>query len=86
MNGFANASRLGFTHVVTIDADGQHFPLPIRRYLLRRWSLPLMQLSWVPEIPQADGMPGKNTFANKFSNFWFKSRDWYSFRGYAIGF
>ena len=26
MNGFAYASRLGFTHVVTIDADGQHFP------------------------------------------------------------
>jgi uncharacterized protein (DUF2062 family) len=25
---------------------------------------------------QADGMPGKNTFANKFSNFWFKVETW----------
>ncbi|MDP1663115.1 MAG: DUF2062 domain-containing protein [Phycisphaerales bacterium] len=31
--GFAEASRLGFTHVATIDADGQHDPADLQRLI-----------------------------------------------------
>lgn len=69
--GFAKARELGFTHAVTIDADGQHFPSDLPAFL-----------KLIDEHPQAiivgsrnlnaDGMPSQNTFANRFSNFWFR--------------
>ncbi len=71
MNGFAYASRLGFTHVVTIDADGQHFPSDLPLFAEAMSSFPDAIIVGARDL-QADGMPGKNTFANKFSNFWFK--------------
>ena len=73
--GFERARQLGFTHVVTIDSDLQHFPedIPLlveeasrihekgRRGLLMVGARSL----------KADNMPRGNTFANRFSNFWF---------------
>lgn len=68
--GFRRAKALGFTHVLTLDADGQHFPE----------DAPLL-LEAGERNPEAiivgsrsfgdENMPGGNVFANKFSNFWF---------------
>ncbi|WP_291909588.1 DUF2062 domain-containing protein [Chitinophaga sp. CB10] len=68
--GFAYAKEQGYDYVITMDADGQHFAS----------DLPVM-LDKIAEDPDAlvigarnlqqENMPGKNTFANKFSNFWF---------------
>lgn len=68
--GFKKAQDLGFTHVLTLDADGQHYPE----------DAPLL-LTAGKDNPEAiivgsrtfgdKNMPGGNLFANKFSNFWF---------------
>ena len=68
--GFQKARSLGYSHVVTLDGDGQHFPEDIPA---------LLHLSRIrPEAiivgsrgTKHDNMPSQNTFANKFSNFWF---------------
>ena len=69
--GFKAARDRGFERAVTIDADGQHFPEDI-----------LVFVSAIKEHPDAmlvgsrnlrmENMPGGNTFANNFSNFWFR--------------
>lgn len=68
--GFKEALRQGFSYALTLDSDGQHFPSDIPLFVEQ-----------VAENPDAliigsrgmkhDNMPQKNTFANRFSNFWF---------------
>ena len=69
--GFRKAQEMGFTHAITIDADGQHFADDIPSFLN------LMEHHKDAIIVGArnlteDNMPRQNTFANKFSNFWFR--------------
>ncbi len=65
------ASSKGYEYILTIDSDGQHFASDI--------------ISFVDAIEdnagsliigsrnlRAENMASKNTFANKFSNFWYK--------------
>lgn len=69
--GFAEARRLGYTHALTIDSDGQHYPedIPV---LLHALSLhPDALIVGSRQMTDAN-MPGQNKFANKFSNFWFR--------------
>lgn len=66
--GFREALKLGYRYAVTIDSDGQHFPEDIP--LLINASAPNSLIVGGRNL-QADGMPSGNTFANKFSNFWF---------------
>ena len=67
--GFRFARRSGYEYVITLDADGQHFPEDI----------PVLLGSCAPHTLvvgsrnlTAEGMPRGNTFANRFANFWFK--------------
>lgn len=70
VKGFRTAMSCGFTHVITLDADGQHFASDI----------PVM-LSAIEHNREGiivghrnlteTNMPRGNTFANRFSNFWF---------------
>ncbi len=69
--GFAKARELGFTHAVTIDADGQHFPADLPAFLRLVEEHPRAIVVGSRNL-RADGMPSGNTFANKFSNFWFR--------------
>ena len=70
MQGFRRALELGYRYAVTIDSDGQHFPedIPIVMdcHLANKEALVVGSRNLT-----ADNMPSKNTFANKFSNFWF---------------
>lgn len=68
--GFQEARRLGYTHVLTIDSDGQHYPEDIPTMLRMSRVLPEAIILGSRGLSH-DNMPGKNTFANKFSNFWF---------------
>ena len=68
--GFKKAVALGYDYAVTIDSDGQHFATDIPAFI---------------ESIQTDGdaliigirnmnhesVPGKSSFGNNFSNFWF---------------
>ena len=67
--GFAHAAATGFEHVVTMDADLQHRASDLPRFAAACEAHPeaLLLGSRPAEQP---GKPRKNTFANRFSNFW----------------
>lgn len=69
--GFKKAKALGFDHALTIDSDGQHFPedIPLFVNILEQNNEALIVGS---RNLNQENMPDGNTFANKFSNFWFK--------------
>lgn len=69
--GFRKAKEMGFTHALTIDADGQHYPedIPV---LLRALDVHPNALIVGSRQFTDTNMPGKSKFANRFSNFWFR--------------
>ncbi len=69
--GLCHAKQQGFRYAITIDSDGQHYAndIPVFARAIEENSDTL--LVGARNI-QADNMPGKNTFANRFSNFWFR--------------
>ncbi len=71
IQGFRRALELGYCYAVTIDSDGQHFPedIPV---IIDCHSANKDALVVGSRNLTADNMPSKNTFANKFSNFWFR--------------
>lgn len=68
--GFIKARQMGFSHALTIDSDGQHFPSDIPVFIEAHRKHPSAMLMGSRDL-NAEGMPGKNSFANRFSNFWF---------------
>ena len=71
--GFKHADSLGYRYAITIDSDGQHFPEDIPVFLQA-----LMEAKDDEELlligarnMKQEGVPGKSSFGNKFSNFWF---------------
>ncbi len=65
------AAETGYDYAVTIDADGQHFADDIPTFIDRIEQVPDSLLIGARNLT-ADNMPSRNTFANKFSNFWYK--------------
>lgn len=70
LSGFAKAREMGCSHAVTIDADGQHYPEDIPAMVSAAEAHPEAIIVGRRNLT-ADGMPSGNTFANRFSNFWF---------------
>lgn len=70
-SGFAFAKAQGFSYAITIDADGQHFASDIPAFVETILSNPGTMVVGSRNIA-AENMPAGNTFANKFSNFWFR--------------
>ncbi|MGG7662013.1 DUF2062 domain-containing protein [Dyadobacter sp. BHUBP1] len=68
---FAEAIRLGFANAITIDSDGQHLPSDIPLFIQAAIENPGALLMGSRNMQQ-EGVPGKSSFGNKFSNFWFK--------------
>jgi len=68
--GFDRAEQLGYTHAITIDSDGQHYANDIPKFIKAATENPDALIVGSRNLAQ-DNMPSKNTFANKFSNFWF---------------
>ncbi|MDR1730010.1 MAG: DUF2062 domain-containing protein [Prevotellaceae bacterium] len=69
--GIKAALEAGFRYAVTIDSDGQHFTEDIPLFVEKIKENPDSFIVGCRNFEQ-ENMPGKNTFANKFSNFWFK--------------
>ena len=82
--GFRKALAMGFDFGVTIDSDGQHYPEDISRLVSTleqelkhgRGRNKEAVLVVGNRKLQNDNMPGGNTFANYFSNFWFMLQTW----------
>ena len=70
VEGFRKAKELGFTHAVTMDADGQHFADDIPLLLEEMKKDPEAIIVGSRNLTE-ENMPRQNTFANRFSNFWF---------------
>jgi glycosyltransferase involved in cell wall biosynthesis len=70
--GFNKASALGYHFAITIDSDGQHYPEDIPKFVetLHESENKQLLLIGARNMDQA-GIPGKSSFGNKFSNFWF---------------
>jgi len=69
--GFGCAFSSGFRYAITIDSDGQHRGSDILLFLDK--------IQWVPDtlivgsrLLRQENMPEGNTFANRFSNFWYR--------------
>ena len=69
--GFKHAVASGFRYAITLDSDGQHMAADIPLFLdeIQRYPESLIVGS---RLLMHENMPGGSTFANKFSNFWFR--------------
>jgi uncharacterized protein (DUF2062 family) len=71
LTGALEAGRLGMTHIVTIDADGQHDPADFRKFI------PVIRENPHAIIVgkryfQGTNTPGLSVFGRNFSNFWMR--------------
>ncbi len=69
--GLKAAYELGYKYAITIDSDGQHFADDIPVFLNEIEKRPDSLLIGARNLV-AENMPARNTFANKFSNFWYR--------------
>lgn len=67
--GFSAAVESGYHAAITIDSDGQHFARDLERFVEMAEQYPDSLL--IGQRTTEGTMPTKNSFANKFSNFWF---------------
>jgi glycosyltransferase involved in cell wall biosynthesis len=68
--GIKTALEKGYRYAITIDSDGQHFADDIPVFIDKIEDEPDSLLIGARNLNQ-ENMPKKNTFGNKFSNFWF---------------
>lgn len=82
--GFDKAEKLAYKGAVTIDSDGQHFASEIERFVEYAEKNPGALL--IGQRTTEGDMPAKNSFANKFSNFWFTVQTAYRLNDTQNGF
>ncbi|WP_321389645.1 DUF2062 domain-containing protein [uncultured Desulfuromusa sp.] len=63
--------RRGFTHMISIDADGQHDPEDLPRFLTAVDKSPKALIVGHRDFAQ-QSIPGSSRFGRKFSNFWLR--------------
>lgn len=67
----AEGRRLGMTHIVTIDADGQHDPADFSRFLPAIEARPEAIIVGTRDFA-TDNVPRSSRFGRRFSNFWLR--------------
>ncbi len=68
--GFKRAIQKGYHYAITIDSDGQHFPEDIPVFIKTLQSTENAIIIGSRDMTPGK-VPGKSSFGNKFSNFWF---------------
>jgi uncharacterized protein (DUF2062 family) len=69
--GFGRARELGFTHAITIDADGQHATAQLDAFAAACRREPEAFIIGVRDLKR-EGAPWPRRFSNAFSTFWFR--------------
>jgi uncharacterized protein (DUF2062 family) len=69
--GFQRAAERGFSHVITMDADGQHFAADLPQFLAAAAHQPNAYLVGVRDLAAA-GCPKHRQRSNRISSFWFR--------------
>ena len=67
---FKKAMEMGFSYSITLDADGQHYPEDISKFLQANQQHPGAIIVGQRNLEGVDRSKSSD-FANKFSNFWF---------------
>lgn len=67
---FSYAIERGFKYAITMDADGQHYADDLPKFFEAIENQKGAMIMGCRQMKQ-DNKPAANTFANKFSNFWF---------------
>lgn len=68
--GFKKAIESGYDYAITIDSDGQHFAKDLPLFIEKLETSGPAIIMGARNL-QEKNMPGKNSFGNRFSNFWF---------------
>ncbi|MDB5273557.1 MAG: family 2 glycosyl transferase [Chitinophagaceae bacterium] len=69
--GFKYLQKKEVKYVITIDSDGQHKASDLIHFIHNIDQHPAAIMMGARDMGQAN-VPGKSSFGNKFSNFWFK--------------
>jgi len=69
--GIKRALELGYDYAITIDSDGQHFAKDLTIFIDQLKFHPQSIIIGSRNMNQSS-VPGKSSFGNRFSNFWFK--------------
>ncbi len=70
--GFEFAYNDGFDYAITIDTDGQHYPEDCKIFIDQLQDKPNTFLIGSRNLETTHNVPGKSSFGNAFSNFWFR--------------
>jgi glycosyltransferase involved in cell wall biosynthesis len=70
--GFKKAIELGFRHVITIDSDGQHFAKDLPIFIQKLQEEKSALIMGARNMNTTENVPGKSSFGNQFSNFWYR--------------
>ncbi len=91
VTGAEKAQCMGYTHIITIDADGQHDPDDLPKFISAIENNPNAIIIGKRDFEKAD-VPGASVFGRKFSNFWLRVQTGRSigdtqsgFRAYPLG-
>ncbi|MBS1646983.1 MAG: DUF2062 domain-containing protein [Bacteroidetes bacterium] len=68
--GFRFLVEKKYRYAISIDSDGQHYPSDLEKFLRLIKEKPDSLIIGARNMEQ-DSVPGKSSFGNKFSNFWF---------------
>lgn len=69
--GFKKALELGYTHAITIDSDGQHYPTEIPTLVAASQEQPDGVIIGLRDMT-GQHVPSISTFGRQFSNFWLR--------------
>lgn len=73
--GFNHARQRGYEYAITMDADGQHYASDLPAFFEATQRHHGAMIVGCRTMEQ-ENKPAGNTFANKFSNFWFMVQTW----------
>jgi glycosyltransferase involved in cell wall biosynthesis len=68
--GIKAAAEAGYDYAIAIDSDGQHFAHDIPAFLSQIEKTPGALIIGARNLNQ-ENVPGKSSFGNRFSNFWY---------------
>ncbi len=71
LSGAAKARQLGASHIITIDADGQHYGAEIPDFMAAISNNPEAIIVGCRKFDETY-VPGSSRFGRSFSNFWFR--------------
>lgn len=68
--GIKEAARMGYHYAISIDSDGQHYAYDLPKFLQQVSEMPDVLIIGARNMDQ-ENVPGKSSFGNRFSNFWY---------------